>query len=86
MAEARVKAGRQINVPREVQAAHPHLLLALEATERALAGAAEGEPQRFLKLITQARDEERTFRALLTQQKLSLPDVGAPESAQPVRR
>ena len=75
LAEARVKSGRLVTVPKEVDRAHPHLLLALETSERAIAAAAEGEPERFLRLVLQARDEERTFRALLGQQKFVLPEL-----------
>ena len=75
LADARVKSGRAILVPREVEKAHPHLLLSLEALERAMAAAAEGEPQRFLRLLVQAREEERTFRSILSQQKFTVPDI-----------
>jgi hypothetical protein len=75
LAEARVKTGRDVTVPKDVEKAHPHLLLALEATERALAAAEEGEPKRFLRLILEARDEEQNFRSILGQQHLSVPDV-----------
>ena len=75
LAEARVKCGRAVVVPKEVDRAHPHLLLALEVSERAIAAALEGEPLRFLRLAVQARDEERTFRALLGEQKFTLPEL-----------
>ncbi|MFO0661341.1 MAG: hypothetical protein U0165_16135, partial [Polyangiaceae bacterium] len=35
-AEARVRAARQMTVPKEVVTMHPHLLLALENSERAM--------------------------------------------------
>lgn len=75
LSEARVKCGRAVVVPKEVDKAHPHLLLALEASERAIAAALEGEPTRFIRLALQARDEERTFRALLNEQKFTLPEI-----------
>ena len=75
VAEARVKAGRLVVVPKDVEKAHPHLLLALETTERALAAAADGDPSRFMRLVLQAREEERTYRAILGQQKLALPEL-----------
>jgi hypothetical protein len=75
LADARVKSGREISVPHEVEKAHPHLLLSLEASERAMSAAAERDPQRFMRLLVQARDEERTFRAILAQQKFTVPDV-----------
>ncbi len=75
LSEARVKCGRSVVVPKEVDKAHPHLLLALEVSERAFAAALDGEPQRFLRLALQARDEERTFRALLNEQRFTLPEL-----------
>jgi len=75
VSEARVKSGRAVEVPKEAEKAHPHLLLTLESSERALAALLEGEPQRFVRLVVQAREEERTFRAILGQQKISLPDL-----------
>jgi hypothetical protein len=75
LSEARVKCGRAVLVPKEVDRAHPHLLLALEAAERAIAAALDGEPERFVRLALQARDEERTFRALLGEQKFTLPEL-----------
>jgi hypothetical protein len=75
LAEARVKCGRAVVVPKEVDKAHPHLLLALEVSERAIAAALDGEPERFVRLALQARDEERTFRALLNEQKFTLPEI-----------
>jgi hypothetical protein len=75
LSEARVKCGRAVVVPKEVDKAHPHLLLALEVSERAIAAALEGEPLRFVRLALQARDEERTFRALLNEQRFTLPEI-----------
>jgi hypothetical protein len=75
LSEARVKAGRQLTVSKEVERAHPHLLLTLEVSERAMAAAVDREGTRFLRLLGQARDEERTFRAILTQQRQVLPDI-----------
>lgn len=71
---ARVKAAQRMPVPKEVVSAHPHLLLSLEAAERA-AAAARGENDRFVVHLRQARDEEQMFRHLLAQQKLQLPVV-----------
>jgi hypothetical protein len=74
LADARVKSGRAILVPHEVEKAHPHLLLSLEALERAMSAAVEGEHQRFLRLLVQAREEERTFRSILSQDKFTVPE------------
>ena len=76
LSEARVKAGRMLTVAKEVERAHPHLLLTLETCERAMAAAVEREGSRFLRLLSQARDEERTFRAVLTQQHMVMPELG----------
>jgi hypothetical protein len=75
LSEARVKCGRKLLVPKEADRAHPHLLLALEASERAMAAALDGEAKHFLHLLAQARDEERMFRALLGQQNITLPEL-----------
>lgn len=75
LAEARVKAGRLIEVPKQADRAHPHLLLTLETTERAFFAAKLGDNKRFLRLIRQAREEERTYRELLSQSKLTLPEL-----------
>jgi hypothetical protein len=75
LSEARVKAGRTLTVSKEVERAHPHLLLTLETCERAMAAAVDHQGTRFLRLAAQARDEERTFRAILTQQKLTVPEL-----------
>jgi hypothetical protein len=75
LSEARVKSGRAVFVPKEVEKAHPHLLLTLEVFERALAAVLEGESERFVRLVLQAREEERTFRAILSLQKLTLPEL-----------
>lgn len=74
LAEARVKAGRQLEVMKEADRAHPHLLLALETMERALFAAKGGDTKRFFRLVRQAREEERSFRELLREAKLSLPE------------
>lgn len=75
LAEARVRAGREIPVPKEVERAHPHLLLVLEATERAMAAAQDGELKRFFHLILDARREEQTYRVILSQLHMNLPEL-----------
>lgn len=78
VAEERVKAGRRVEVPKEVVKAHPHLLLVLETTERAIAAAEDGDPQRFMRLVYQAREEARTYRAILQQMHYTLPELDRP--------
>jgi hypothetical protein len=75
LSEARVKCGRKLLVPKEADRAHPHLLLALEASERAMAAALDGEAKHFLHLLAQALDEERMFRAILSQHYINLPEL-----------
>lgn len=74
-AEARLRAARKMQVPKEIVAAHPHLLLCLENAERAAAAAMEGDQQGFLRYLRQCRDEEGLFKALLVQLKYQLPPV-----------
>lgn len=74
VADARVRAGRLLVVPKEAEPAHPHLLLALESAERAFAAASEGDSRKFLRLAMTSRDEERTMRAVLAESHLALPD------------
>lgn len=76
VAEARLKSARKMSVPvtpKEVAMAHPHLLLALETSERAAAAAAAGQNEKFLAHLRTARDEDATFRSLLSAAKLDLP-------------
>lgn len=75
LAEARVKAGRQVLVPKEVDRAHPHLLLTLETVERAFDASTQGDWKRTLKLVLQAREEEQNYRTQITQLGHHLPDV-----------
>jgi hypothetical protein len=75
LSEARVKCSRTLLVPKEAHRAHPHLLLALEASERALDAALQGESKHFVHLVMQALDEERTFRAILSQDNIKVPEL-----------
>ena len=75
VADARVKAARGMQVPKEVAGVHPHLLLMMENSERAASAAADGDNEKFLHHLRTARDEDATFRGLLAQQKLALPNV-----------
>jgi recombinational DNA repair ATPase RecF len=76
VAEARLKSARKMSVPvspKEVAMAHPHLLMTLEVSERAAAAAAAGQNEKFLAHLRHARDEDATFRSLLSAAKLDLP-------------
>jgi hypothetical protein len=77
LAEARAKVGRQMEVPAAVVKAHPHLLLVLESSERAADAAAEGNFKKFMEHLMTARDEERTFRALVAELGYTLPEAGS---------
>jgi hypothetical protein len=77
LAEARAKVGRKMEVPAAVVRAHPHLLLVLENCERAADAAAEGNFKKFMEHLMTARDEERTFRALIAELGYTLPEAGA---------
>jgi hypothetical protein len=77
LAEARAKVGRKMEVPAAVVRAHPHLLLVLENCERAADAASEGNFKKFMEHLMAARDEERTFRALVAELGYTLPEAGA---------
>jgi len=95
IAEARMDAAAHLTIPKEVDKAHPHFLLALASLERATEAASRGDVSGCLRNIETARGESRTFRALLEQQHLLLPAVrecsltrpepDAPRSAQTAR-
>jgi hypothetical protein len=73
LALERVAAGREMLVPPEVKNAHPHLLLSLEAYERAADGAVRGDHEDFLVGLARAREEQRIFTAVLKQSGWELP-------------
>ena len=73
LAVARLEAARTMTVPKEVEQAHPHLLLVLENYRQATEAATLGEHERFAIYYQRALDEERTFRAVLKQLGWLLP-------------
>lgn len=77
LAETRARVGRKMEVPAAVVKAHPHMLLVLENYERAADAASEGNFKKFMEHLMVARDEERTFRALIAELGYQLPDVNA---------
>ena len=77
MAEVRVQTGRSMQIPAAVAKAHPHLLLVLENSERAAAAAQEGDFKKFIQHLQAARDEDRNFRAILSELGFKLPDLDA---------
>jgi len=76
LSEARAKVGRKMEVPAAVAKAHPHFLLVLENYERAADAASEGNFKKFMEHINTARDEDRTFRSVLSELGYTLPEVG----------
>ena len=77
LTEARARVGRKMEVPAAVAKAHPHLLLVLENYERASDAASEGNFKKFMEHLMTARDEERTFRALIAELGYALPEAGS---------
>ena len=73
VARARLRAAQEMEIPKEVAAAHPHLLLVLEAYERAAAAVIEGKSARFLEQQQRARDEEGILRGVLKEHGWTLP-------------
>jgi len=69
----RVAAAREMEVPKEVVRAHPHLLLVLEAYERAADAALRGAQEDFLVALAKARAERSTFDSVLAQLGWTLP-------------
>jgi hypothetical protein len=74
LATARLEAARSMTVPKEVEQAHPHLLLVLENYQQAAEAATLGESERFAIYHQRALDEERTFKAVLKQLGWLLPE------------
>lgn len=74
LATARIESAREMPVPKEVVRAHPHLLLVLEAYERAADAAVRGAHESFLVALARAREERRTFEAVLQQLGWTLKD------------
>ena len=75
LAGARLEAARSMTVPKEVEQAHPHLLLVLENYLQAAEAATLGESERFVIFHQRALDEERTFKAVLKQLGWVLPEA-----------
>ena len=76
LAEVRTKAARRMEIPAAIAKAHPHLLLVLENMDRAADAALAGNFKKFMQHLNTARDEDRTFRALVVELGYALPEVG----------
>jgi hypothetical protein len=75
VALGRVKAAQGMSVPKEVVFAHPHLLLMMENSERAVYHASKGQRVKFLQYLHVARAEEATYRSLLKTKNYPLPVI-----------
>ena len=75
MAQARLDVASKMVVPEEVREAHPHLLLALAAMERAMEAATQGEVSNFVRQLQTSSGEAKTFKAVLKGLGFSLPDM-----------
>ena len=73
LAAARAQAAHDMEVPKTVREAHPHLLLVLEDSERGYAAALDDHHSRFVDFIFRARKEDATFRALIRTLGYTLP-------------
>ena len=76
LAEVRTKAARRMEIPAAIAKAHPHLLLVLENMDRAADAALAGNFKKFMQHLNTARDEDRTFHALVAELGYTLPEVG----------
>ncbi len=75
MASARLRAASTMQVPKEVRAAHPHVLLVLENYERAANFAEEGDKRRFFVYLDKAHQEEAIMRGVFKELGWPLPKV-----------
>jgi hypothetical protein len=75
LAEARMHAAQKMEVPAAIGKAHPHLLLVLVNYQSAAEAAADGNFKKFAEHLFAARDEDRTFRALVRELGYTLPDL-----------
>ena len=76
MATTRSEVALKMNVPAEVQQAHPHLLATLSAMEAAMQAAVEGKTFAFVRQLQTSTGEAKTFQAVLQTLGFSLPDYG----------
>jgi hypothetical protein len=74
LAGARLHAAEKMQIPPEAVQAHPHLLLVLEAHERAAEAAVRRDNSRFLVLLNKAWDEERILRGVLKELGFPIPE------------
>jgi hypothetical protein len=75
LAEARLGVAQKMEVPVAVGKAHPHLLLVL--TNAAARAASQGDFKKFMEHLTAARNEDRSFRAVLKELGHAVPELSA---------
>lgn len=75
VSKARAASARNMEVPKVIASAHPHLLLVLENSERAYAAALEGDHQKFVSHILRARSEDTTFRSIVKKLGYTMPST-----------
>ncbi|MFO0552144.1 MAG: hypothetical protein U0271_27405 [Polyangiaceae bacterium] len=75
IAEARVGAASDMDVPKAVVKAHPHLLLVMAKVERAAQAALDGSFTMVVELCDDARREESIFKKVLADLGFSLPSA-----------
>lgn len=69
----RLRAARDMLVPKEVKLAHPHVMSMLENYERAADAAVRKSPEGYLTFSRSAQDEELIFKTILDQNGWKLP-------------
>jgi hypothetical protein len=77
VAQGRLDAASQMDVPAQVAKAHPHLLLALTKVERAAQAAVDGNIRTVVELLDAATREEGVFKSALKELGFPLPRPAA---------
>lgn len=77
LASARLEVAQKMEVPAAVGKAHPHLLLVLTNADAAARAASEGDFKKFMEHLTAARNEDRSFRAVLKELGHAVPELSA---------
>jgi hypothetical protein len=79
VAEARSDAASTMEIPAAVGKAHPHLLLALAAVERAAQAVLEGNVEATFERLEAVRREDSIFRAAIREAGFEVPPAPADE-------
>jgi len=86
VAEARSDAASTMEIPAAVGKAHPHLLLALAAVERAAQSVLEGNVETTLERLEAVRREDSIFRAAIRAAGFEVPPAPADDPRTEPRR